>query len=99
MSERNEFIEKSKAENVNISKLCQSYGISRKTGYKWIRRDKDEDLHGLVDRSRKPKTCPKKTNVQLATAILEVRYEHPYWDRRKIRRVQQNEGCTETPDR
>lgn len=97
MSERKTFIEKSKEENVNISKLCQSYGISRKTGYKWIKREKEEGLDGIVDRSRKPKTCPKKTDVQMETAVLEVRYEHPCWGGRKIRRVLQNEGCIGTP--
>ena len=97
MSERNEFIEKSKVVGCNISQLCRSYGISRKTGYKWIKREKEEGLPGLVDRSRRPKTSPKKTEAQLETAILEVREKHPCWGGRKIRRVLQNEGYREPP--
>lgn len=97
MSERNEFIEKSKVAGCNISQLCRSYGISRKTGYKWIKREKEEGLPGLVDRSRRPKTSPKKTEAQLETAILEVREKHPCWGGRKIRRVLQNEGYREPP--
>jgi len=35
---RKEFIKLTMQENANISDLCRSYGISRKTGYKWFKR-------------------------------------------------------------
>jgi putative transposase len=39
-----------------MTELCEQYGISRKTGYKWAQRYAKEGLAGLEDRSRAPKT-------------------------------------------
>ena len=36
MSQRREFVMFAQAEEANISVLCERYGISRKTGYKWL---------------------------------------------------------------
>jgi transposase len=41
-----------------MSELCRSYGISRKTGYKWAARYGQQGLDGLKDRSRRPTSCP-----------------------------------------
>lgn len=32
--------------------LCEQFGISRKTGYKWVERYKQSGMNGLVERSR-----------------------------------------------
>ncbi|MFL5259014.1 MAG: helix-turn-helix domain-containing protein, partial [Hyphomicrobiales bacterium] len=34
--------------------LCRRFGVSRKTGYKWLERYDSEGVTGLVDRSRAP---------------------------------------------
>ena len=41
---RREFITAAQKE-VNFSKLCREYGITRKTGYKWIARE-EETMRG-----------------------------------------------------
>lgn len=33
--------------------LCEQFGISRKTGYKWVERYKQSGMNGLVERSRR----------------------------------------------
>ena len=38
MSLREEFCALAGTESVTISELCRRFGISRKTGYKWLRR-------------------------------------------------------------
>jgi transposase len=48
------------AEGANISVLCRHYGISRKTGYKWLKRYREEGEAGLADRSRRPHRSPRK---------------------------------------
>ncbi|MGS6310713.1 leucine zipper domain-containing protein, partial [Enterobacter hormaechei] len=44
-----------------FSALCRLFGISRKTGYKWLQRFDPSDLSSLSDRSRAPhshsRTC------------------------------------------
>jgi putative transposase len=34
--------------------VCRRFGVSRKTGYKWLARYRDAGVEGLHDRSRAP---------------------------------------------
>lgn len=97
MSERTEFIEAAKQEQINISQLCDNYGISRKTGYKWLRRLREAGLSGLEDRSRRPLHSPNQTSYEMEEQVLLVRAEHPAWGGRKIRRLLQDWGLLEVP--
>jgi transposase InsO family protein len=62
--------------------LCRRFGISRKTGYKWVQRFG----HGesLADQSRRPARCPTQTPPPLEQQVLQLRGEHPAWGGRKI---------------
>ena len=52
MSQREEFIALAQSEGVNMSELCLRSGISRKTGYKWLRRSsKAESRVCMISRS------------------------------------------------
>jgi transposase InsO family protein len=97
MSERKGFIEQAKAEGANISALCREFGISRKTGYKWLKRERTEGVAGLDDRSRRPKNSPEVTEPIMEEHVLAVREEHQRWGGRKIRRVLQNAGNEDIP--
>ena len=77
---------------LSFSELCRRHGISRKTGYKWIKRYKESGLSGLCDRSRKPRVSPSRSSDAIEQEVLAVRKEHPVWDGRKIRRIMLNEG-------
>ena len=52
MEQREQFVAEVKEGRETVSALCRKFGISRKTGYKWINRD----LEGLqlCDQSRRP---------------------------------------------
>jgi putative transposase len=67
-----------------VAELCDRYGVSRKTGYKWIERFEEEGRQGLDDRSRAPKTCPHRIEPVVAYAICDARRRHPTWGPRKI---------------
>lgn len=69
----------------SLSELCASFGISRKTAYKWLRRYADDPLQGLLDRSRAPRRVPWAIGEAQAQAILAMRYAHPSWGPRKLR--------------
>jgi putative transposase len=84
MDERNEFIEKWLKDEASFSDLCEAYGISRKTGYKWVDRFKDKGRDGLEDRSRAPLTSPQVIKDQTAEQIIAERARHPSWGARKI---------------
>ena len=57
MEERIRFVKNCRSGLYEMSELCDRYGISRKTGYKWLHRFEAEGAEGLVDRSRAPLHC------------------------------------------
>jgi putative transposase len=67
-----------------FAELCRAYRISRRTGYKWLRRFEAEGLAGLRDRSRRPHTCPHAVAPAVVAALLEARHRHPSWGPRKL---------------
>lgn len=97
VSLRLEFVTLALAGDANISLLCQRFGISRKTGYKWLERFIKDGVEGLLDRSRKPLHSPRKTPEVMEQAVLEVREKHPSWGGRKIKRRLLEMGISEVP--
>jgi transposase InsO family protein len=82
-----------------VATACHDFGISRKTGYKWLRRYRYASDSGLGDRSRRPQHSPARTDPTLEQAILQVR-DHYGWGPRKIHAYLNNNGlsgcCTRT---
>ncbi len=97
MSLRLEFIHLAELENANISELCRRFGISRKTGYKWIQRYREEGESGLADRSRRPHHSPKRTSAEIEAEVDGVRREHPAWGGRKIKAYLERKGHKQLP--
>lgn len=57
----------------SFSQLCLCYGISRKTGYKWIERYQQDGTEGLAERSRRPHSVAAETPVAIRQAVLALR--------------------------
>ncbi|TKJ28941.1 MAG: IS481 family transposase [Chloroflexi bacterium B3_Chlor] len=95
--QRVEFVTLACAEGANISRLCRRFGISRKTGYKWLGRFEEGGPDALQDRSRRPHSSPNRTAKWLEEVILEVREAHPAWGARKIRAWLEGAGVTGLP--
>lgn len=72
-------------EGVNMSLVCRQFGISRKTGYKWLARFAVEGPDGLVDRSRRPVRSPSRTSPAVEELVCSLRRSFPAWGGRKIR--------------
>jgi len=49
---RAEFVRLAQSEGANVSRLCERFQISRKTGYKWLARFRSQGDSGLGDQSR-----------------------------------------------
>lgn len=97
MSEREEFIEQVLGKVRAISSLCKELGISRTTGYKWIRRYTQSGKAGLVEQSRRPRHSPNQTPERVEAAILSVRSEHPSWGGVKILAYMERQGLDHLP--
>jgi len=91
MTKRSEFVRlavsiRSGTADGTVAELCRRYGISRKTGYKWLERHALEGEAGLADRSRAPRHQPQKTPEPVEARVIELRDRHPGWGGRKLRR-------------
>ena len=72
--------------------LCTEFGISRPTGYLWLRRYKELGVRGIAEQSRRPRSSPRRTDVRLEHRVLQVRLRYPDWGARKLRVVLSREG-------
>lgn len=84
MLERRRFVEDYLAQRFSLTELCARYGVSRKTGYKWLERFDAEGPPGLRDRSRHPHTSPHATPPRVVEALLDYRHRHPTWGPKKL---------------
>lgn len=95
MEQRKQFVLAASAEDANISELCREYGISRKTGHKWINRS--ELGLPLCDQSRRPHRQPSKTADNIEQKIIQLRLQHPSWGGKTIRAVLEAAGIEGLP--
>lgn len=68
-----------------MSALCREFGISRKTGYKFLERYRRYGIEGLSDQTRAPITSPSRTSQTVEQRVLELKERYPDWGARKIR--------------
>ena len=87
MDQKRLFIADYIARSFTIAELCDRYGVSRPTGYKWIYRFHDRGLAGLEELSRRPRHCPHQTSEDLVEEILELRRKHPFWGAKKLLKI------------
>src|SRR5438445_9284862 len=83
MSLRQEFVALAQQPESNFSQRCRRFGISCKTGYKWLQRYRESGASGLADRSRRPKHSPRRSQPAIEQQVLSIRDEHG-WGARKI---------------
>lgn len=84
MCERVWFISDVERRELTLSELWRRYGVSRKTGYKWLRRFEREGPAGLVERSRRPHNSPTATRLRVVEELAELRRRHPTWGAGKL---------------
>lgn len=73
MDERVLFVADYVRELYDFTELCARYGVSRKTGYKWVERYRHEGTEGLQERSRRPLSQPTQLPYAVQQAIIELR--------------------------
>lgn len=91
---REEFVQASR-ESDNFSALCREFGITRKTGYKWLERAANGQ--GLEDVSRRPHHVGCRTALEIEEQIIRLRAENPGWGAKTLKRVLENEGADNIP--
>lgn len=84
MDERLKFVARV-LDGEKIAVLCRDFGISRKTGYKILKRYNDSGLEGLTDRSRRPYRHANQLPFQIEKLIVRAKQDKPSWGAPKIR--------------
>lgn len=82
---RKEFAQSVLIDGVGVAEACRRHGISRQTGYKWIRRYEALGVAGLEDISRAPRSIPHRTPGDLEEAIVQLRERYPTFGPKKLR--------------
>lgn len=85
MSQRLRFISDLESCQYTMTELCERYGISRKTGYKWAARFMAAGPGGLEDRPHVAKSFPHQIDAEKASQIVDLRRRFPHWGPRKLR--------------
>ena len=81
--QREEFVSAAQ-ECGNFSALCREWGISRKSGYKWVQRAAAGEE--FDDRSRRPRRVASRTPEAVERSkVLALRAKQPGWGARKIK--------------
>ena len=84
VSVREEFVLRALEPDANLAAICREYGVSRKTGYKWLERYKKAGSLGLRDLSRRPRTSPLEVSPEVVVDLIALRNAHPRWGARKL---------------
>lgn len=97
MDLRREFVKLAEQGALSMSALCRRYGISRKTGYKWLNRRRQCGDEALRGQSRRPRRQPRRSSGALERTVLSYRWRFPAWGGRKLARVMRDEGQSVVP--
>lgn len=97
VSLREEFVRVAETTELTMSELCRRFGLSRKTGYKWVGRYRAEGRAGLRDRSRRPQRVRFQVPPATREFLVAERQRHPAWGARKLRHRAQQQGLPAVP--
>ncbi len=86
MDERMKFIGRL-LEGEKMAEVCRSFGISRKTGYKFWNRYQNVGIHGLPDQTKRPKRYANQLPLQVEKVIVRIKSNKPSWGAPKIREI------------
>jgi len=84
IEERMKFVAAWKSGGWSMTDLRREFGISRKTGYKYLERYDREGLDALKDRSGARKHQTHVIRDKLVDMVVKARKQHPTWGSRKL---------------
>lgn len=85
MDERMRFIVAIDEGDEPFAEICRRFGISRKTGYKWLERYEQSGPSGLEARRPVAQSQPHRVADAVADLVVRARKEHPFWGPRKLK--------------
>lgn len=90
MEQKIDFVTLAIKSDTTFSELCSRFNISRRTGYKWLKRYKESGRDGLLELSRRPFNSPNQTSSETQELIIQLRQDNPEWGAKKLERLLEN---------
>jgi transposase InsO family protein len=75
-------VERVRRQGWSVAEVAAAAGISERTAYKWLARQRSEGSAGLHDRHSRPRRSPRRTPEEWRSVILELRQAR--WPGRRI---------------
>ena len=96
---REEFVFEAIGGGTDFSSLCMDYGVSRKTGYKWLERFRQQGIGGLRDKSRRPHASPDALAEDVICSLIRIKQSAPKtWGPKKVLSLYERQhGCEQSP--
>jgi putative transposase len=82
--QRKELVEAYLKGTNTMTELCNRFGVSRKTAYKWLNRYKSIGIEGLKDHSRAPHNPNRLFEEDDINMIIDLKLKHRTWGPKKI---------------
>lgn len=83
-SERIRFVQAAVSGEQTFASLCVSFGVSRPTGYLWLKRFREGGVAAMEERSRRPVRSPARLGMEREERIVALRQRYPEWGARKL---------------
>ena len=87
MEQKQRFINLAQSGHFTVTELCEEFGITRKTGHKWLGRYAALGMEGLKERSRAPHSVARRTPADVERLIVSEKRLHVTWGPKKIQRI------------
>jgi len=85
MSQRLEFIQACLDRTEHIVQICDRFGISEKTGQKWLKRFKEGSFAALEDRSHAPTNHKGRITPEVRTRLIALKKKYPLYGPETLR--------------
>jgi transposase-like protein len=85
VEQREKFILAHLRGEASLAQLCREHGVSRKTGYKWVRRFLTGGMPALLDGSRAPLSHPQAVPEETVEAIVALKKRRLTWGPKKLK--------------
>jgi len=97
MEQKQRFVSVAQSGYFTVTELCAEFGISRKTGHKWLMRYREGGMKNLEERSRASKSVSRWTAERIERFLAAEKRKHPTWGPKKIQRILITRYALENP--
>jgi transposase len=97
--QRIQFVIRAQGKREALARLCREFGISRPTGYLWLRRyEQTRTLSAVREQSRRPHRSPRRTAADTERQVVALR-QQTGWGAKKLRILLCEQAAVQLPVR